>query len=105
MGKGGLVQRRRSQSTVNVTAEQESSKELVDPAFFPTDFNKVIAANAANGSNMPGVVTLTKDHFDSLQTLQDLRVPSSHNEARNEIESSRIDHQNATSPQFATGYL
>ena len=103
MSKVCLMQRRRSQSTVNVTTEQESSKELADSAFFPTDFNKIIAANAAG--NMPVVVTLTRDHNDSLQTLQDFRLPSSHNEARNELGTSRVDHQNATSPAIAASYL
>ena len=103
MSKVGLMQRRRSQSTVNVTTEQESSKELSDSAFFPNDFNKIAAVNVAR--NMPVVVTLTRDHNDSMQTLQDLRVPSSHNEARNELGTSRVDHQNATSPAVAASFL
>ena len=103
MSKVGLMQRRRSQSTVNVTTEQESSKELSDSAFFPNDFNKIAAVNVAR--NMPVVVTLTRDHNDSMQTLQDLRVPSSHNEERNELGTGRVDHQNATSPAVAASFL
>ena len=101
----GIMQRRRSQSTVNVTTEQASSKELADSAFFPTDFNMIIAANTAMSSNMPVVSTLTRDQNDSLQTLQDFRVPSSHNEARNETGTSRVEHQNAISPAVAASYL
>ena len=41
---------------------------------------------------MPVVVKITKDQADSLQTLQELRAPSSHTQEAKE-DGDRIEHQ------------